>query len=288
MLNNPSANLEKKRIRIFSNTRKRITFYVTLSVIYLMVIFIVGLTMSPDKYAVDYSAKFMSPSLEHLFGTDFMGRDMFWRCIKGLSNSILIGVFASIVSSFIALIFGISSAVIGGWYDKFINWCVDLCMGIPHLILLILISFMLGRGAFGVTVAVAVTHWTSLTRLVRAEVLQVRSTQYVQAAYKMGKSKIEVAKKHIIPHVLPVYLIGVILLFPHAIMHEASITFLGFGLPAEVPAIGVILSEAMKHIATGKWWLALFPGLMLLSVVLLFDVIGENLKLLINPSSGNQ
>ena len=161
-------------------------------------------------------------------------------------------------------------------------------MGIPHLILLILISFMLGRGAFGVTVAVAVTHWTSLTRLVRAEVLQVRSTQYVQAAYKMGKSKFEVAKKHIIPHVLPVYLIGVILLFPHAIMHEASITFLGFGLPAEVPAIGVILSEAMKHIATGKWWLALFPGLMLLSVVLLFDVIGENLKLLINPSSGNQ
>ena len=288
MLNNPSANLEKKRIRIFSNTRKRITFYVTLSVIYLMVIFIVGLTMSPDKYAVDYSAKFMSPSLEHLFGTDFMGRDMFWRCIKGLSNSILIGVFASIVSSFIALIFGISSAVIGGWYDKFINWCVDLCMGIPHLILLILISFMLGRGAFGVTVAVAVTHWTSLTRLVRAEVLQVRSTQYVQAAYKMGKSKFEVAKKHIIPHVLPVYLIGVILLFPHAIMHEASITFLGFGLPAEVPAIGVILSEAMKHIATGKWWLALFPGLMLLSVVLLFDVIGENLELLINPSSGNQ
>lgn len=288
MLNNPSTSLEKRKIRIFSNTRKRMAFYVALSLIYLMVIFIVGLTMSPDKYAVDYSAKFISPSLEHLFGTDFMGRDMFWRCIKGLSNSILIGVFASIVSSFIALVFGISSAVIGGWYDRFINWCVDLCMGIPHLILLILISFMLGRGAFGITVAVAVTHWTGLTRLVRAEVLQVRSTQYVQAAYKMGKSKFEVAKKHIIPHVLPVYLIGVVLLFPHAIMHEASITFLGFGLPAEVPAIGVILSEAMKHIATGKWWLALFPGLMLLSVVMLFDVIGENLKLLINPSSGNE
>ncbi len=211
-----------------------------------------------------------------------------WRCIKGLSNSILIGIFASVVSSFIALLFGVSSAIIGGWYDRFINWCVDLCMGIPHLILLILISFMLGRGAVGVTVAVSLTHWTGLTRLVRAEVLQVRSAQYVQAAYKMGKSKFQVAISHIIPHVLPVYLIGVVLLFPHAIMHEASITFLGFGLPAEVPAIGVILSEAMKHIATGKWWLALFPGLMLLSVVLLFDVIGENLKQLINPNSGNE
>ena len=288
MLNSPSVNLEKKRIQIFSNGRRRIVFYITISVIYLLTIFIVGLTMNPDKYSVDYPAKFISPSLGHLFGTDFMGRDMFWRCIKGLSNSILIGIFASVVSSFIALLFGVSSAIIGGWYDRFINWCVDLCMGIPHLILLILISFMLGRGAIGVTVAVALTHWTGLTRLVRAEVLQVRSTQYVQAAYKMGKSKFQVAISHIIPQVLPVYLIGVVLLFPHAIMHEASITFLGFGIPAEVPAIGVILSEAMKHIATGKWWLALFPGLMLLSVVLLFDVIGENLKQLINPNSGNE
>ena len=288
MLKNPSVNLGEKRIQIFSNRRKRIVFYITISVIYLVTILIVGLMMNPDKYAVDYSAKFISPSLGHLFGTDFMGRDMFWRCIKGLSNSILIGIFASVVSSFIALLFGVSSAIIGGWYDRFINWCVDLCMGIPHLILLILISFMLGRGAIGVTVAVSLTHWTGLTRLVRAEVLQVRSAQYVQAAYKMGKSKFQVAISHIIPHVLPVYLIGVVLLFPHAIMHEASITFLGFGLPAEVPAIGVILSEAMKHIATGKWWLALFPGLMLLSVVLLFDVIGENLKQLINPNSGNE
>ncbi len=161
-------------------------------------------------------------------------------------------------------------------------------MGLPHLVLLILISFMLGRGAKGVMIGVAVTHWPELTRIVRAEVLQLRSSQYVQAAYKMGKTRFQVAKEHIIPHVLPVYLVGLVLLFPHAIMHEASITFLGFGLPAESPAIGVILSESMKHIATGKWWLAVFPGLMLLLAVLLFDVIGEDLKKLLNPTSGNE
>ena len=147
------------------------------------------------------------------FGTDYMGRDMFYRCIKGLSNSILIGVIAAGISSLIALVFGISSAVIGGVYDRIINWCVDACMGIPHLILLILISFMMGRGGTGVTVAVAVTHWPGLTRIVRAEVLQVRSAQYVKAAYKMGKSRFEIAKMHIIPHVIPVYLVGVLLLF---------------------------------------------------------------------------
>lgn len=282
------AHVNSVRFSFSINRRKKMIIYISLAAIYLLTILILGLTMSPQRYAVNYDNKFITPCLSHLFGTDYMGRDMFFRCIKGLSNSILIGVLAAIISSFIALVFGISSAVIGGAYDRAINWCVDACMGMPHLILLILISFMLGKGAVGVTVAVAVTHWPGLTRLVRAEVMQIRSTQYVKAAYKMGVSKFEVAKNHIIPHVIPVYLVGAVLLFPHAIMHEASITFLGFGLEADVPAIGVILSEAMKHITTGKWYLALFPGLMLLIAVILFDIIGENLKKLNNPASANE
>lgn len=270
------------------NTRKRITFYITFAIIYLLVVLIGGIIMNPNKYAVDYGEKFINPCLKHIFGTDFMGRDMFFRSIKGLSNSLIIGILASVVSSIIALIFGVSSAILGGRFDRFINWCVDCIMGIPHLVLLILISFMCGRGAKGVIIGVALTHWPELTRLVRAEVLQIREKQYVKASYKMGKSTSYIAFNHIIPHVLPVYLIGLVLLFPHAIMHEASVTFLGFGLSKDTPAIGVILSEAMKHIATGKWWLTVFPGLMLLITVLLFDVIGENLKLLLNPESGNE
>lgn len=270
------------------NTRTKIMLYIILSFIYLGGVFIWGLLMDPEAYAVDYSAKFLPPCAGHLFGTDFMGRDMLLRCVKGLSTSIVIGVLASAVSSLIALSAGVAAAVIGGRLDSFVNWCIDLCMGMPHLVLLILISFMLGRGLKGVMVAVALTHWPELTRIVRAEVLQIRSEQYVQAAYRLGKTKLQVAKEHILPHVLPVYLIGVILLFPHAIMHEASVTFLGFGLSAEEPAIGVILSESMKHIATGKWWLALFPGIMLLAAIMLFDVVGENLKRLLNPGSGNE
>lgn len=278
----------KKHENKIWNRRTRVVLLISIAFIYLIGVFLWGVFMDPSKYEVNYANKFLSPGLQHLFGTDFVGRDMFYRCIKGLSNSIIIGILASAVSSVIALIFGIASAVFGGWIDKFVNWCVDLCMGLPHLVLLMLISFMLGKGVRGVTIAVALTHWPALTRIVRAEVMQIRSSQYVQAAYKMGKSKIQVAVEHILPHVLPAYLIGLILLFPHAIMHEAAITFLGFGLPAEMPAIGVILSEAMSHIATGKWWLAVFPGLLLLIAVVLFDVIGENLKTLWNPESGNE
>lgn len=270
------------------NTRTKVMIYIGLAAVYLLGIFFWGIFMPEGAYGVDYAEKLLPPCAGHLFGTDFMGRDMLMRSVKGLSVSMQIAVLAAGVSSVLALVFGVAAAVFGGKLDSFVNWCVDLFMGIPHLVLLILISFMLGRGAKGVTAAVALTHWPELTRVVRSEVLSVRSSQYVRAAYKMGKSRLNVAWGHVIPHVLPVYFVGVILLFPHAIMHEASITFLGFGLPAEEPAVGVILSESMKYIATGKWWLMLFPGLMLLLAVMLFDVIGENLKKLWNPDSGNE
>ena len=272
----------------FMNTRVKVMVYIAVAAVYLLGIFLWGAGMSPDRYAVNYADKFLPPSLGHLFGTDFMGRDMFFRSVKGLSNSLVVGLLASLVSSVIALVFGISSAMIGGKYDKFILLCVDCCMGLPHLVLLILISVLAGRGEKGVLISVALTHWPELTRMVRAEVLQIRSSQYVRAAYKMGRSTLQIAREHILPHVIPVYTVGLILLFPHAIMHESAITFLGFGLSAETPAIGVILSEAMKHIATGKWWLALFPGLMLIAAVLLFHVIGDNLKKLLSPVSSHE
>ena len=104
----------------------------------------------------------------------------------------------------------------------------------------------------------------------------------------MGMSPWQIGIRHMMPHLLPQVFVGMVLMFPHAILHEASITFLGFGLSPEQPAIGVILSESMKYLTMGKWWLALFPGLMLLIVIILFDVIGENLKRLWNPNSANE
>ncbi len=273
---------------IFWNRRRQTACSIWAAVAYLAIGLLAGLLISPQWYQVDYHMVFAPPSFIHPFGTDYMGRDMFFRSLKGLSNSIMVGLASTAVSSVIALALGVAAAVKGGVVDRFVNWCVDLCMGIPHLILLLLISFMMGRGAKGVLAAVALTHWPELTRLVRAEVLQICSAQYVQASYRMGKSWLQVAWSHMVPQVLPVYLIGVVLLFPHAIMHEAAVTFLGFGFPAEVPAIGVVLSESMSYIATGKWWMAVFPGLLLLLAVLLLDVAGENLKRLVNPNSGNE
>ena len=165
------------------------------------------------------------------------------------------------------------------------SFCIDWIMGVPHILLLILISVALGKGLRGVAVGIALTHWPSLARVIRAEVLQLRESPYIQIAEKLGKSKGYLVRKHMLPHLLPQFFVGVVLLFPHAILHEASVTFLGFGLSSEQPAIGVILSEAMRYLVTGQWWLAVFPGALLVAVVGLFYAAGENLRKLTQPGS---
>ena len=161
-------------------------------------------------------------------------------------------------------------------------------MGIPHIVLLILIAFALGKGFWGVTLGVALTHWPSLARVVRAEVLQCKESGFVAFAEKLGASPLQIAWRHMIPFVLPQFLVGLILLFPHAILHEAAITFLGFGLPPEQPAIGIILAESMKYLSAGMWWLAVCPGLLLVAVVLLIDRLGENLRRIVDPYSAQE
>ena len=227
------------------------------------------------------------PSLEHIFGTDWMGRDMFTRTIKGLGLSIQIGAGASILSTIIAVILGLLSSF-NKHIDTFVAWLVDLFLSVPHILLIILISIGLGGGAFGVIMGVAFTHWTSLTRVLRAEIKQIQTSDYIKLSKNLGKSKFWIARKQIFPLVFTQIIVGTILIFPHAIMHEASVTFLGFGLSPHEPAIGIILSESMKYLATGNWWLALFPGLSLLIIVLLFDIAGENVKRLLDTTTANE
>ena len=270
------------------NRRRKILLIIVSGVLVLAGVCLWGLMMEPALYAPNYEARRLAPSLSHLFGTDNLGRDMFYRTVCGLSTSIQIGLLSALISSVIALLLGSLSAIFGGKVDQVVNFMVDLCMGVPHLILLILISIAVGGGAAGVITGVAVTHWPNLTRVIRAEVMQIRSAQYVQIARKLGKSNWHIAAKHIVPHVFPQYLVGLILLFPHAILHEAAITFLGYGLPLDTPAVGVILAESMKHLATGMWWLAFFPGIALLLMTQLFDIVGDYLKILIDPHSARK
>ncbi|MDO5024668.1 ABC transporter permease [Slackia piriformis] len=249
---------------------------------------VAGAVLQDAASATDFTQKNLAPSLAHPFGTDWMGRDMLVRTVAGLSTSVLVGLLAAGVSSVIAVVLGTAAALGGKRVDAAVTWLIDLMMGVPHIVLLILISYALGKGFWGVAVGVAITHWPSLARVVRAEVLQCKEADFVAMARRLGKSPVAIAVRHMLPYVFPQYLVGLILLFPHAILHEASITFLGFGLPPEQPAIGIILSESMGYLSAGMWWLAVFPGLALVAVVLLFDMAGSSLRTLVDPHTSQE
>ena len=269
------------------NRRKTLFIFLIMAALMLTVITIGGRILENEAMVTDFSRKNLAPCPAYPFGTDWMGRDMFVRTITGLSLSIRIGLLTAAVRALIACVMGTAAACLGKAADGLVGIVIDLVMGIPHILLLILISFAAGKGFWGVMAGISLTHWTSLARLLRAEVMQLKERQYIKIAGKLGMGKMQIAWKHMMPHLLPQLLVGVVLLFPHAILHEASITFLGFGLPPEQPAIGVILSESMKYLAMGKWWLALFPGCLLVLVVVLFHFIGDTLMTLINPNQAH-
>lgn len=278
---------ERKKCRFLADRRALTIALLICSAVLLAGIAAAGLLCSEGASVSDFSRKNLAPNAEYLFGTDWLGRDMFLRTLAGLSMSIRLGLLTATVSAGIALALGLLTAM-GRTADLVVSGLIDLVMGIPHMLLLILISCACQKGFAGVAVGISLTHWPSLARLIRGEVLQLKESQYVKISSKLGMSRFKIACTHMLPHLLPQFLTGLILMFPHAILHEASITFLGFGLPPEEPAVGIILSESMKYLITGKWWLAVFPGLLLTATVLLFEALDHSVSRLLSPGGAHE
>ena len=270
------------------NRRRKVLLLSVTMALLLAAVYAAGILIPEEWTASSFLRTKLPPSLQHPFGTDALGRDLFFRTLKGLSVSMTIGILASVISAVIAVFVGIAAATGSKRVDAVINWIIDLMMGVPHMILIILISFAFGRGLKGLLIGVAATHWCSLARLIRGEVMQLRSQQYVAVSRKLGKSSGWILVNHLLPHLIPQFFVGLVLLFPHAILHESAISFLGYGLPPDQPAIGIILAESMKYLSAGLWWPAVFPGLTLLLIVLLVDKLGDNLRLILDPYSAQE
>jgi len=253
-----------------------------------IILIILSLSMDRAGMNIDILNRNMPPSSRYWLGTDLLGRDMLTRIIIGLYVSLKLGVLAAAFSSFIALILGIISATAGKAADGIVTAMVDTFISLPHIVLLILIAFAAGGGVKGVIIAVALSHWPRMTRVIRAEIMQIKNSNYVQISYKLGRSKFWVAKNHMAGYVVNHFVVGLILLFPHALLHSAGLTFLGFGLDPHYPSIGILLSESMRNISTGYWWLAVFPGLALLFIVILFDLFGSNLRKILDPRTAQE
>ena len=275
----------RKKASLSFGIREKTILSLGIFITFFILIIIAGSLIDPESFSIDLINKNQSPSIHHFFGTDWIGRDMFFRTLKGLSISMKIGVLSSVISGVIAVILGIIGPTCGKRIDSIITWFIDLVLSVPHTLIIILISMAAGGGLKGIVLGVSLTHWTSLTRIIRAEVMQVKEAEYTKIARNFGKSTLYIAKNHILPHIIPQLLVGIVLIFPHAILHEASVTFLGFGLQSHEPAIGIILSESMKYLTSGKWWLAFFPGLSLVLVSMMVDNMGKKIGKLIDPKT---
>ena len=270
------------------NRRTKVLVLTVVMAVLLVAIYAFGILIPEEAVEPSFLNAKQPPSWQHPFGTDSLGRDLLMRTLKGMAVSLTVGIVASLISAVIAVFVGIASAMGSKAVDGFLNWLIDLVMGVPHTILVLLISFAMGRGLKGLLIGIAATHWCSFARLIRGEVLQLRSQQYVAVSRRLGKSSVWILVNHLLPHLVPQFFVGLILMFPHAILHEASISFLGYGLPPEQPAIGIILSESMKYLSAGIWWTAVFPGLVLVLIVLLVDKLGDNLRMVIDPYSAQE
>lgn len=268
--------------------RARLLGMALFAVALLVAVGLAGRALAPVAMTTDFSAKMLAPSPAHPFGTDQMGRDMLARVLAGLSTSLLVGAIASLATAAIALALALASAYGGRAVDALVLWLIDLVMGVPHIVLLLLISYALGRGLWGVAVGVALTHWPGLARVLRAELMQAGREPHLEASEALGVSRMRMALRHLLPAIAPQLIVGTVLSFPHAVLHEASITFLGFGLSPDEPAIGVILAESMGYLTAGAWWLAVLPGAVLVACVLLFDALGSSLRRVLDARTSQE
>ncbi|MFC9509339.1 ABC transporter permease [Streptomyces sp. NPDC057002] len=217
-----------------------------------------------DQQAVDLAAKLQPPSWSHPFGTDDVGRDLLLRCVYGLRVSLLVGVAAALTATVVGTAVGATAGALGGWADRALMRVVDAFSSVPHLLLGIFIVAMFRPGVWPVVVSVALTHWLSTARIVRAEVLSLRSRPYVDAAVSGGASRWRVTVRHLLPAVLPQAALAAVLMVPHAMWHESALSFLGLGLPTHTASLGTLIQTARGSLLAGQWWPTLFPGLFLI------------------------
>ncbi|MGW4847528.1 ABC transporter permease [Nocardia brasiliensis] len=237
---------------------------------------LVPLLRPVDNALVDFSVSRRPPGLEFPFGTDSAGRDVFVRVAEGMRVSLLIATAAALGSAVLGLLVGVSAGAFGGWWDRIAMRAVDTMNSLPSLLLTLLVVAMYRGSVLAIVVALVLTHWTSVARVVRGEVLALRHAEFVQAARLRGLPGWCIVRRHFVPPALGQALVGVVLLIPHAIWHESTLSFLGVGLPPHRASLGTLLSDAQASILLGDWWLLVFPAGVLVLVALAVSMLGRH------------
>ncbi|HIC91575.1 MAG TPA: ABC transporter permease [Syntrophaceae bacterium] len=265
----------------FKKNRLAIAGASTISAIFLMAIF-AHLIAPYDPGETDIATKLAPPSFKHLLGTDQLGRDVFSRMLYGSRVSLSVGFVAVSISLFIGIIVGSIAGYYGKIVDSVLMRFVDIMMCFPAFFLMLTIIALLGPKIHHVMIVIGATSWMGTARFVRAEFLSLRERDFVQAAKVLGISDKRIIFRHMLPNALAPVFVTATIDMATAILIEASLSFLGFGVQPPAPSWGNILTEGRIYIFDA-WWLTLFPGLAILITVLSFNLLGEGLRDALDP-----
>jgi peptide/nickel transport system permease protein len=218
-----------------------------------------------------------------LLGTDDQGRDMLSAIFHGLRISLGVGVLSTVVALAIGIVVGLIAAYVGGWTDAIIMRVVDLQLSFPTILIALILLAILGQGVDKIIVALITVQWAYYARTVRGAALVERRKEYVDAAVCLGYSPVRIVLRHIMPNVLPPLIVVATVQVAHAIALEATLSFLGLGMPITSPSLGLLISNGFTHLLSGKYWISFFPGLALLVTIVAINLVGDQLRDVLNP-----
>lgn len=234
-----------------------------------------------DPLSMDTSAILETPSLEHPFGTDQVGRDAFSRAVRGGRTSILVGVLVTAVTTVV----GVGLGLVAAYYrrvDDVLMRFLDIVMAFPTVLLALAIVAILRPQLTNVVIALVIPYTPRLARVVRGEVLQLKEMDFVMATRALGARDLRIIARHLLPNAFPIVIVRQTYIMATAILAEAALTFLGVGVPPETPTLGGIISEARSHLRYAPW-LPLYPGVIISTLVLGFNLLGDGLRDVLDP-----
>ena len=283
--------LEVKARSQWAYARKRFLRHrlAVVSLIVVTAIFLCGAFASfiaPHSYsAIDLNYFFHPPTVknQHYFGTDQLGRDYFSRVIYGIRTSAKVGLVVALLSTIIGLFIGGIAGYFGGWTDNLLMRVTDLVLTLPALPVLLTAAALLGQGnEWRVTLILAFFFWTGLARIIRGSFLSLREKEYVEAARAAGAGNFRIMFRHMLPNSLGPIVVNATLTVGTAILVEAALSFLGFGIQPPTPALGALVNEGQDN--PQAWWLTVFPGLTIVLIVLCVNFVGDGLRDALDPT----
>lgn len=280
--------IARPHVGIFKESWMRLTknkgAVVSLVIISILVLLaLVGPYMNEYTYEqTDYDKAFQEPNGEHWFGTDKFGRDQWTRIWEGTRISLYIALLASVLDLAIGVIYGSISALVGGKVDNIMQRVIEVLVGIPNLILIILLIMLMKPGIFTITVAMVITGWVNMARLVRSQVFKLKSQEFILASRALGASNGRLIKEHFIPNTLGLIIVNMMFTIPSAIFTEAFLSFIGLGLQEPLASLGVLINDGFEGMRN-NFYLLLYPTLVIVGLMICFNLLADGLRDALDP-----